>query len=107
MTINSLFVLIILFSLGGIIFIIRRKIFFLAKIDLNQMPEEVAAKTKRDLLKKRTNRQISDFKNKIKLKINNLKFDFQKIFKIMKSKFQKGLDFLSKLAKLLRKYRPR
>ena len=99
--------MIILFSLGIIIFIIRKKIFFLAKIDLDQMPEEVVAKTKRDLLKKRTNRQINDFKNKIEIKINNLKFDFKNIFKILKLKFQRGLDFLENVAKILKNRMPR
>ena len=65
MIINILLLVLIVFSLGGIIFIIGRKLFFLAKIDLDKIPEAVAAKIKKELLKKRIERQLSDYKNNL------------------------------------------
>lgn len=97
MIINVILLLIILFSLGGIIYIVGRKLFYLANIDLSQIPEEVMARTKKELVKRKINRQISEFRNKLKTKINHYRSQTSIVTSIVKNYFKKTLDFLKKL----------
>ena len=60
MTVNIFLTIIILLCLTGILLIITKRIFYLVNIDLDKIPQEIAAKTKKELLKKRINRQISE-----------------------------------------------
>ncbi len=86
MWINILLLIVIFLSLIGIAIIVSRKFFSLTNINLEQVPEERAAKIKKDLLEKKFIRQIGELKNKLKQKKDNLK-----IF------FKTGVDFLKKI----------
>lgn len=99
MIINILLLLIILFSLGGIIFIIARKFFSLANIDLSQLPEERIAKAKRDLLERKIGRQIGELNHKLKTKLDVLKLHCKKGTKLAGIKIVQGFDFLKREAR--------
>ncbi|MBU4369736.1 DUF5305 domain-containing protein [Patescibacteria group bacterium] len=86
MLINILLLMVIFLSLIGVAVIIRRKFFSLTNINLEQVPEERAARIKKDLLEKKFIRQIGELKNKLKERKNNLKV-YLKI----------GIDFFKKI----------
>ena len=91
MWINIILLIVIFLSLIGIAIIISRKFFSLTNINLEQVPEERAARIKKDLLEKRLIRQIGELKSKLKERKNN--------FKIY---LKTGTDSLEKLEEKLR-----
>jgi hypothetical protein len=84
MAFNILLLLIILLSAGGIVFIISRKFFYLANINLEMMPEEKAAQTKKKLIEERIKRQTEEWQRKIKIKILDLESFFARELKGVK-----------------------
>jgi predicted PurR-regulated permease PerM len=79
MVVNILLLIIIFLSLIFIIFIISKKFFSLINIDLEQIPAERAAKIKKYLLKKKINRQIEGWQNKLREKQGKFKDYLKKI----------------------------
>ena len=73
MWINILLLIVIFLSLIGIVIIVSRKFFSLININLEQVPEERAARIKKDLLEKKFIRQIKELKNKFEERKNKLK----------------------------------
>lgn len=109
MLINILLLIVIFLSLIGIAIIISRKFFSLANINLDQVPEERAARIKRDLLEKKFIRQIGELKNKLKEKERNLKIylktgiDFlEKIEEKIQPRIKAGLIFLKNKLKFIK-----
>jgi len=93
--IDIIFLIIFFACLGGIIFIISRKLFFLSNIDISKIPKEKMAKMKRELLEKKIAREMTELKNKI--------FDRLRVFiSCLMSKLNKGLIFLKKSLKLIK-----
>lgn len=109
MLINILLLIVIFLSLIGIVIIISRKFFSLANINLEQVPEEKAARIKRDLLEKKFIRQIGELKNKLKQRKNNLKIYLktginflEKIEEKIRPKIEAGLIFLKNRLKFIK-----
>ncbi len=93
--IDIIFLIIFFACLGGIIFIISRKLFFLSNIDISKIPKEKMAKMKRELLEKKIAREMTELKNKI--------FDRLRVFvSCFRSKLNKGLIFFKKSLKLIK-----
>ena len=93
----DIILLIIFFAcLGGIIFIISRKLFFLSNLDLSKIPKEKIAKMKRDLLEKKIAREMTELKNKT-IKI------LKTLISSFKSKLNKALIYLKNTLKLIKK----
>jgi len=109
MWINILLLIVIFLSLIGIAIIISRKFFSLTNINLEQVPEERAARVKKDLLEKKFIRQIGELKNKLKERKNSLKIylktgiDFlKKIEEKTLPKIEAGLIFLKNKLKFIK-----
>jgi len=109
MWINILLLIVIFLSLIGVIIISSRKFFSLTNINLEQVPEERAARIKKDLLEKKFIRQIGELKNKLKERKNNLKIylktgiDFlEEIKEKVQPKTEAGLIFLKNKLKFIK-----
>lgn len=109
MLINILLLMVIFLSLIGVAVIISRKFFSLTNINLEQVPEERAARIKKDLLEKKFIRQIEELKNKLRERKNNLKIylktgkDFlEKIKEKILPKIKAGLIFLKNKLKFIK-----
>jgi len=109
MLINILLLMVIFLSLIGIAIIISRKFFSLTNINLEQVPEERAARIKKDLLEKKFIRQIGELKSKLKERKNNLKvylktgIDFlEKIEEKTRPRIEAGLIFLKNKLKFIK-----
>jgi len=99
----DIILLIIFFAcLGGIIFIISRKLFFLSNLDISKIPKEKIAKMKKDLLEKKIAREMTELKNKtieiLKILISSFRFKLNKALIYLKN----TLKLIKKKYKLLR-----
>lgn len=65
MLIDIILILIIFFSLGGIIFIFLKKLPLVAAIDLKESPKKQQDQVKQRLIEERLKRQIQEFKKKL------------------------------------------
>jgi len=109
MWINILLLIVIFLSLIGIAIIISKKFFSLININLEQVPEERAARIKKDLLEKKLIRQIRELKNRLKERKNNLKVSLktgveflEKIEEKVRPKTEAGLIFLKNKLKFIK-----
>ncbi len=104
MIVNIVVLAVFFLSLSGILFIVGKKLFFLTKIDLSRTPEEIAAKTKKELLKKKVSRQIRDFEDKFKLGAKGFWDCFKKGAGQIKVGTNRVLEVSKKLVKIIRKF---
>ncbi len=96
MLFNLIFIIIILISLGVILYIIIKKFPFLLKIDLEQIPEEKKIRIKKAILEKKIIYFIEEWQKKIRKKglvWKNFLIDF----------FKKTLIFLKKPLQFIKK----
>lgn len=108
MIIDISLLIIIFLSLISIIFIISGKFFSLTNIDVEQIPEEKAARIKKYLLEKRVNRQIKEWQDRLKIKRENFRIFLGKTGRILNSGMDKALIFLkNKIEFIKNKYENR
>lgn len=106
----NIILLIITFScLGGIFYILLKKILFLSKINLSDTTADEISEIKKRLLLKKVDRKINKIKDSfyrrillIKKYIQKINVFFKKTYLILKYIFKKltNLDFFRKLAKI-------
>jgi len=80
MLINIILFIIFIFSLGGIIFIIKPKLPLISNLDLSKVPQEKIAQVKKDLLDKKIDRQIIEVVHRLRIKRDNFKINTKNIF---------------------------
>ncbi len=102
MLINVIIGVLIICSFGGIVFIIFRKTPLLINLDLSQTAQEIAAKTKKDLLKKKIIRQIECFKSEFRIKYEKLKGRASRWWNQMGMGINKTLEIFKKIVKIIK-----
>jgi len=76
--IETILWLILIFSLGKIIYILLKKFPLAASIDLNLVPKEKVAQTKEHLIKRRIQRKVNQQINSLNIKLSSWKDKFKK-----------------------------
>ena len=85
MLINIILFVIFIFSLGGIIFIIKPKLPLISNLNLSQIPQEKIAQVKKDLLEKKIDRQIIEIIAELEIKMDNFKINTKNVFLKLKN----------------------